>query len=110
MTMRRLVDWHTHCYLPEHVDAESRTAMQARGLMGGEAGPEHHRRGVADGGAERFVVIKMPTRWGRAIPNDFIADYVARYPGRAVGFAVVDPHDAAAPKEFERCVRTLGLR
>ena len=68
--------------------------MRARGVMGGEAWPEHHRRGVAEGGAEKFVVIKMPTQWGRGIPNDFIAEYVGRYPGRAVGFAAVDPTEA----------------
>ena len=91
---RQLIDWHTHCYLPEHAGAASDATMRARGVMGGEAGPEHHRRGVVDGGAERFVVIKMPTRWGRAIANDFIAPYVARYPGRAVCFDSQD--DAVA--------------
>jgi predicted TIM-barrel fold metal-dependent hydrolase len=109
-TPRQLIDWHTHCYLPEHIDAEVRAAMQARGVMGGEASPEDHHRGVADGGAEKFVVIRMPTRWGRGIPNDFIAEHVARYPGRAVGFAAVDPNDGDAPRELERSVTTLGLR
>jgi uncharacterized protein len=46
----------------------------------------------------------------RGIPNDFIAEYVARYPGRAVGFAAVDPTDEGAAHEFERSVTTLGLR
>jgi predicted TIM-barrel fold metal-dependent hydrolase len=107
---RQLIDWHTHCFLPEHSGAESRATMQARGVIGGEAGPEHHRRGVVEGGAEKFVVIKMPTAWGRRIPNDFIADYVARYPGRAVGFAAVDPNEADAPRELERSLTMLGLR
>lgn len=110
MPSRQLIDWHTHCYLPEHVRPEARAAMVARGVMGGEGGPEHHRRGVADGGAEKFVVIKMPTGWGRSIPNDFIAEYVGRYPGRAVGFAAVDPTEADAAREFERAVTRLGLR
>ena len=42
---RQLIDWHTHCYLPEHV--RRRVAARrwpARGVMGGEGGPEHHRR------------------------------------------------------------------
>jgi predicted TIM-barrel fold metal-dependent hydrolase len=108
--LRQLIDWHTHCFLPEHLGAESRATMRARGVIGGEAGPEQHRRGVVEGGAEKFVVIKMPTAWGRRIPNDFIADYVARYPGRAVGFATVDPNETGAPREFERCLTTLGLR
>jgi len=110
MASRQLIDWHTHCYLPDHVRPEARAAMAARGVMGGEGGPEHHRQGVADGGAEKFVVIKMPTGWGRSIPNDFIAEYVGRYPGRAVGFAAVDPAEADAAREFERAVTRLGLR
>ena len=65
---------------------------------------------MADGGAEKFVVIKMPTGWGRSIPNDFIAEYVGRYPGRAVGFAAVDPTEADAARELERAVTRLGLR
>ena len=108
--VRQLIDWHTHCYLPEHIGAESRAVMQARGVIGGEAWPEHHRRGVVEGGAEKFVVIKMPTKSGRGIPNDFIAEYVGRYPGRAVGFAAIDPTEGDAAAELERCVTKLGLR
>jgi uncharacterized protein len=107
---RQLIDWHTHCYLPEHLGAETRATMQARGVRGAEAGPEQHARGVVEGGADKFVVIKMPTAWGRRIPNDFIAAYVARYPGRAVGFAAIDPSEPEAARELERCVTTLGLR
>src|SRR5207244_4454467 len=57
-----------------------------------------------------FVVVNLPTRSGRFVPNDFIAEYVAQYPGRAVGFARVDPNDARAPEEFERSINQLGLK
>jgi uncharacterized protein len=107
---RQLIDWHTHCFLPEHLSAAARAAMETRGVRGSEAGPEEHRRGVADAGAEKFVVIKMPTGWGRGIPNDFIAECVARHPGRAVGFASVDPNAVDAARELERSITTLGLR
>ena len=106
---RQLIDWHTHCYLPEHLGAAARAAMQSRAVMAGESGPEAHRRGVVENGAEKFVVIKMPTAWGRSIPNDFIADYVARYPGRAIGFASIDPTDPRAPEELERSIAELRL-
>jgi uncharacterized protein len=105
----QLIDWHTHCFLPEHLSAAARATMQARGVIGGEAGAEEHRRGVVDGGAEKFVVIKMPTGWGRGIPNDFIAEYVGRYPGRAVGYASVDPNEPRAVEELERSVAVLRL-
>ena len=35
--VRPLIDWHTHCYLPEHTGAESQATMRARGVIGGEA-------------------------------------------------------------------------
>jgi predicted TIM-barrel fold metal-dependent hydrolase len=105
----QLIDWHTHCFLPEHLSADARATMKARGVIGGEAGPEDHLRGVVEGGAEKFLVIKMPTAWGRSIPNDFIAGYVARYPGRAVGFASVDPNDTGAADEVERSIVQLRL-
>ena len=41
--LRQLIDWHTHCYLPEHIGAEAQAALQA-GVYGGEAWPEHRRR------------------------------------------------------------------
>jgi predicted TIM-barrel fold metal-dependent hydrolase len=107
---RQLIDWHTHCYLPEHMDAGARATMQARGVIGGEASPDDHRRGVVESGAEKFVVIKMPTKSGRGIPNDFIGEYVGRYPGRAVGFAAIDPTERDAAAELERCVTRLRLR
>jgi predicted TIM-barrel fold metal-dependent hydrolase len=60
---------------------------------------------------DKFVVVAMKwNRLGIHIPNEFVAEYVAEYPGRAVGFACVDPHDADAPAEFERAVVKLGLR
>lgn len=105
-----LIDWHSHCWLPEHVSAESRATMKSHGVRGGDPWPEHHKSAVAEGGAEKFVVINAPTRWGRNIPNDFIAEYVSRYPGRAVGLASVAPDDPGAAKEFQRSIKELGLK
>ena len=45
---------------------------------------------------------------GFVVPNDYVAEYVARDPARLVGFGAVDPHDAGAVDELER-FRDLGL-
>ena len=90
--------------------AQARSDMKVHGVIGGEATPDDHKKSVADGGAEKFVVINAPVRAYKKIPNDFIADYVAQYPGRAVGFASVDPNDPTAAEEFERSVTDLGLQ
>ena len=109
-SQRQLIDWHTHTWKPEHMTAQARSDMKVHGVIGGEATPEDHKKSVVDGGAEKFVVINAPVRAYKKIPNDFIADYVAQYPSRAVGFASVDPNDPTAAEEFERSVTDLGLQ
>jgi len=42
--------------------------------------------------------------------NDSLAEWVGAAPGRLVGFATVDPRDANAAAEIERCVRVHGMR
>src|SRR6266508_778317 len=45
------------------------------------------------------------------ITNDYIAECIARYPDKLIGFAGIDPTTgAAAPAELERAVKQLGLR
>ena len=108
---RQLIDWHTHVWKQDHMTAQAHADMKTHGVVvSGLAAPEDHRREVADGGADKFVVINAPVRSYKSIPNDFIADYVAQYPGRAVGFASVDPNDPASAEEFERSVTDLGMQ
>ena len=109
-SQRQLIDWHTHTWKPEHMTEQARTDMKVHGVIGGEATPEDHKRSVVNGGAEKFVVINAPVRAYKKIPNDFIADYVAQYPDRAVGFSSVDPNDPTSAEEFERSVTDLKLQ
>lgn len=105
-----LIDWHSHCWLQEHLGQEHAAELAARTHGGPEADPEQHRAGVAST-ADKFVVVGI--RWGQLganVPNDFVAEYVAQYPGRAIGLSSVDPNDADAPAEFERAIKTLGLK
>ena len=64
-------------------------------------------------GVERAVLVNMVSyhRWGRALPNDYIAEYCRRYPDMFLGLGGVDPHMGAknAVAELERCVNDLGL-
>ena len=106
---RALIDWHTHVWLPEHLGAEHEAEMAARTGRKTSATPEQHRAAVET--ADKFVVIGI--KWGRLganVPNDFTAQYVAQYPGRAIGFACVDPNDPGAPVELGRSIRDLGLK
>src|SRR5437762_3865013 len=105
-----LIDWHSNVWLPEHLGDAQRLELASKTGRSVDASPEAHRRLVA-AVADKFVCIAMKwTRLGVHIPNEFVADYVAQYPGRAVGFACVDPNDDHAPKEFEHAIGVLGLR
>ena len=109
--MSELVDWHTHCWLPEHRSAHDQILWERRGVLGtGQADPEAHRTVVDEAGIGQFVVIAIPKRTPLRTPNDFIARTVNRYPGRAVGFASVYPDDHDSADEFEHAIRHLGLK
>jgi uncharacterized protein len=106
-----IIDWHTNLWLDEHIDVEHLTAMHVRsGGRATDASPDRHRRTVA-AVAEKFIVITMKwPRLGVNVPNDFVAQYVAQFPGRAIGLACVEPRDPNAERELERAVKVLGLR
>ncbi len=106
-----LIDWHTNLWLDEHLAEQYRKDMHVRsGGRATDAGPDRHAEKVA-GVADKFIVLALRwTQLGVVVPNEYVAEYVARYPGRAIGFASVDPADADAPDELERSVKSLGLR
>jgi predicted TIM-barrel fold metal-dependent hydrolase len=105
-----LIDWHTHLWQPQHFDPAHGAELASRTGATLDAGPAAHEAAVA-AVADRFIALAM--HWKRLdvhIPNEFVADYVKRFAGRAIGFASVDPHDDDAPEELERAVAELGLR
>ena len=109
--MGTLIDWHLHCFLPEHRTEEDRELHRKRNVAGtGRADPELFRKAVAEAGIERFVLVSLPVHSGLKTPHDFIAGIVAEYPGRAVGFASVHPRDPGAADELEEAIVRHGMR
>ncbi len=110
---RRIVDWHTHVWLPEHLGPvwgpELDSKYPARPSTLG--GFDEHERAMDEAGIDVEVAVALTSRHLRmSVPNEFVAGYVARRPGRAVGFASVDPNDPDAPRQLRRAARNLGLR
>jgi predicted TIM-barrel fold metal-dependent hydrolase len=107
-----IVDLHTHVgEYPEHIGetfaAEARAAW-GPGLRLGRTLDEHYEETKA---ADRVVVLGFcAPACGWVVPNDYVAAYVARDPGRLIGFGSVDPNDPHAPEELERMKHDLGLR
>src|SRR5262245_3784301 len=109
--MGKLIDWHTHCFLPEHRSAEDAELQTRRNVLGtGQADPALHQAAIAAAGIDQFVVIAIPKREGIHTPHEFIAEYVAKFPGRAVGIGSVHPEEPGAAAELERAITKLGLR
>src|SRR5690606_1465613 len=103
-----LIDWHTNLWLDEHLAEDHRRDMNVRsGGRKTDASPQRHEAEVASV-ADKFVVIALKgPRLGFAVPNEFVADYVKKFPGRAVDFACVDPLDPAAPAQLEHAIKGL---
>lgn len=107
-----IVDLHTHLgEYPGHID--DRFAAEARAAWGlalrlGRTPDEHYDE---TGGADRVVALGFCAPFsGWTVPNDYVAEYVARDPERLIGFGSVDPNDAGATDELERMKHDLGLR
>lgn len=103
-----LIDWHTNLSRPEHFAAgESEFVSRVGVQIDGD--PASHRQHVAQS-ADKFVVVTMYfERLKMFVPNEFVADYVRGFGGRAKGFACVDPMDEQAPRKLEFAIRELGL-
>ena len=71
-------------------------------------------RDMDKAGIERGIIVGMDLSGslGVVMPtNDSVAELVARYPGRLIGFSSVDPTNGdAAVAELERAIRQLGLK
>ena len=106
-----IVDVHTHvgeypAHIGETFASEAREAWPEV-TLGGTL-DDHYRDALADVDAAIVLAFNAPAA-GFVVPNDYVAEYVARDPARLVGFGAVDPHDgAAAIDELER-FRDLGL-
>jgi predicted TIM-barrel fold metal-dependent hydrolase len=103
------IDWHTNLALEEHYEDGEGEYMSRVGGLGRAGTPELHEKHVA-AVCEKFVVVTMRFKRLKVhVPNEFTAEYVKRFPGRAKGLACVDPLDPGAPRELEYAIRELGL-
>ncbi len=57
------------------------------------------------------VAVDAETRWNYRVSNESVAEAVAAYPDRLIGFASVDPHKGViAVAELRHAVEDLGLK
>lgn len=104
-------DVHTHVWAPEHVSAAFLSDLVRAWPEAAEldAGYDAHARHAEQVGRSVVLAFDAPHA-GLVVPDEFVAEYVARDPSRLVGFSSVDPSRPDAVARLERGVRELGLR
>ena len=96
-----IIDAHNHLGGPDKTDGKSQSAEEILKVMD-------------EAGIDRAVVFPFNEEnpgvsFSRT--NDFIAKTAVCYPDRLTGFCRLDPNaGSAALREFERCIKYLGLR
>ena len=87
-----IVDCHTHVWASaEQLGRNAREYLRRQsGRDDLDASPAEHAA-AAEYAAKTFVLGYRSKHLGAAVPNEFIAEHVARHPGRMIGFAAVDP-------------------
>jgi len=106
-----IVDCHTHVWRREHWSEElARESVRARARPATiDIKPEAHWEAVRP--VDKAIVFGLYARHvGLVVPNDFVAQYVARHPEKLIGFASVDPNEANCLDELRRAVDALKLR
>jgi predicted TIM-barrel fold metal-dependent hydrolase len=101
-----IVDCHTQVWDSASQLGRASAALAAEPV---QADTSHHLRAVDP--VDRAIVLGFKSRFLEAeIPNHFVADYVRRYASKLVGFAGIDPTDAACLDDLALAHEQLGLK
>jgi len=119
-----IVDCHTHVWqspdqLGQLVMGDVPRSAKGRLLRAGvdrsaprfipSADAESHWSQTA--AVDKSIVLGFKSRHLRAeIPNRYVADYVARFPQKLIGFAGIDPTERAASDDMHWARKQLGLK
>jgi uncharacterized protein len=104
-------DVHSHVWADDHIGEEFRADLRRvwRDDSIARAGYDDHARHAE--AADRTVVLAFDApHVGFVVPDEFVADYVARAPDRLIGFCSVDPVRRDPAVSLSRATEELGLR
>jgi hypothetical protein len=119
-----IVDVHTHIWqspdqlgqldLGNAMRAARKRTARAVGQKGvwrtlPAADQDHHW--AQSGTVDKSIVLGFKSRYLQAeIPNQYVAEYVARFPQKLIGFAGIDPTERTAIQEVATAKEELHLR
>jgi predicted TIM-barrel fold metal-dependent hydrolase len=119
-----IVDCHTHVWqspdqlgqldlgdLPRRARAQAPRISPNRTIWRAipSADVEHHL--AQSGAVDKSIVLGFKSRYLKAeVPNQYVADYVKRFPQKLIGFAGIDPTERGAVSELRVAKSELQLR
>jgi predicted TIM-barrel fold metal-dependent hydrolase len=122
-----IVDVHSHLmWYPDHISerfaGEALASKLVKLKMSGgqihqsaldlhsyDSRPDDHWKAAAT--ADKVVVFGLQAKaTGVWVPNELVAEYVARDPSKLIGWASVDPNEPDCVEQLDHAVRTLGLQ
>jgi predicted TIM-barrel fold metal-dependent hydrolase len=105
-----IFDCHTHLFLPGQMAGP--TLAAARRSWGNDvniiATPEQHQECVQSLDGAIVLAFDAPAV-GINVPNEDVAKYVAKHPGKLFGFASVDPNRSNAASLLEKAIKDYQL-
>ncbi|WP_158594335.1 GNAT family N-acetyltransferase [Cohnella faecalis] len=108
--LRMIFDCHTHLFGPGHFGGPTLAAAKRAWGEHTEmlALPEQHEENIKDIDGAIVLAFDGPAT-GMNVPNEYVADYVSKKPGRLFGFASVDPNRDNAAGILEAAIKEYGL-
>lgn len=105
-----VTDCHTHVGEDSHLFGDFRADLERSWPDVIWAGsPEQHWAAMS--GIDRAIVVAFDApAVGFVVPNEYVADYVARHPARLVGFASVDPNREDWRDRLHHAVDDLSMK
>lgn len=111
------MDTHVHIPINEYFASGGdffRAEQKVFRTVVNEATPEEMIREYDTCGIEKMIVLGWDAETGSHLPrvhNELVAEYVAHYPERMIGFASVDPlKGPSALRELEHSAKDLHLQ
>ncbi len=108
-----IIDCHTHVWnMEEHLGQEMVSDFMRvwdRDISSLRASPDLHEKAMEK--VDRAIVLAFKSVFLNInVPNEFVANYVEKFPNKFIGFCSVDPNQPDAANELKRCVQDLHLK
>ncbi len=108
-----LIDCHTHVWdVDKHLGQEMISDFSR--VWGGsieslKATPEVHEKAMSK--VDKAIVLAFKSLFLKInVPNEYVAEYVDKFPDKLIGFCCIDPNQPDATAELKKCIQDLHMK